>query len=191
MAGEGDAGMKKDEFWDPLEVPIGETIYRLRTSMGLSQLELQGMSGVHRNTLLRIERGERPPSIGVLHRISSAMGVEMWRVMKHAQKVNTVTTEAIPAKPLTPFHVLQEKKKNRARYLVNRAIKNRRLTRQPCEVCGEVGAEAHHEDYSKPLDVVWLCRPHHGERHRMINSEAENGCTKSSANVLSPKITVQ
>ena len=34
-----------------------------------------------------------------------------------------------------------------------------------CSVCGEVKVEAHHEDYSKPFDVVWLCRKHHVEYH--------------------------
>ena len=24
----------------------------------------------------------------------------------------------------------------------------------------------HHEDYSQPLEVVWLCAPCHGLRHR-------------------------
>jgi hypothetical protein len=40
------------------------------------------------------------------------------------------------------------------------------LSRQPCSICGAERAEAHHPDYSKPLDVVWLCKPHHAEVHR-------------------------
>ena len=46
------------------------------------------------------------------------------------------------------------------------AIRSGRLTRQPCEVCGEAKAQAHHDDYSKPLDVRWLCTTHHAEWHR-------------------------
>ncbi len=30
-----------------------------------------------------------------------------------------------------------------------------------CSDCGETKVEAHHEDYSKPLDVEWLCKKHH------------------------------
>lgn len=27
-------------------------------------------------------------------------------------------------------------------------------------------SEAHHPDYSKPLEVVWYCRVHHFEAHK-------------------------
>ena len=51
--------------------------------------------------------------------------------------------------------------KNRAHMAVARAIKSGKLIRQPCEVCGDVKSQAHHPDYSKPLDVQWLCLKHH------------------------------
>jgi len=52
---------------------------------------------------------------------------------------------------------------------VCRALKSGKLTRQPCQVCGEMRVQAHHEDYSKPLDVMWLCTKHHAERHVELN----------------------
>jgi len=38
--------------------------------------------------------------------------------------------------------------------------------RRPCTVCGAMKSEAHHEDYSKPLEVTWLCRTCHKAEHR-------------------------
>lgn len=45
------------------------------------------------------------------------------------------------------------------------AVKAGKLKKQPCSVCGAKVAYAHHEDYSKPLDVIWFCGQHHGEHH--------------------------
>lgn len=45
-------------------------------------------------------------------------------------------------------------------------IRAGRIARQPCQICGNDKADAHHEDYSKPLEVKWLCRKHHNELHR-------------------------
>ena len=56
--------------------------------------------------------------------------------------------------------------KRTAHIKVGNAIRDKRLLRQPCEVCGETKVQAHHDDYSKPLDVRWLCKKHHDEHHR-------------------------
>lgn len=57
------------------------------------------------------------------------------------------------------------KEKNREKVLaqtrLQRAVKAGKITRQPCEVCGSINVDAHHEDYTKPFDVQWLCRKHH------------------------------
>jgi hypothetical protein len=55
--------------------------------------------------------------------------------------------------------------KHRARNAVARALKAGKLERQPC-VCGSTQVEAHHDNYSKPLDVRWLCPACHGLEHR-------------------------
>ena len=49
----------------------------------------------------------------------------------------------------------------RAREAVKRAVKSGKLIKQPCELCGNEPTQAHHDDYAKPLDVRWLCVPHH------------------------------
>lgn len=49
---------------------------------------------------------------------------------------------------------------------VSSAIRSGRMKRMPCEVCGEKKAEAHHDDYSKKLDVRWLCAKHHADTRR-------------------------
>ena len=54
--------------------------------------------------------------------------------------------------------------KYRAHRLVTDAIGRGELVRQNCW-CGKEG-QAHHEDYAKPYQVVWLCRKHHAECHR-------------------------
>ena len=41
-----------------------------------------------------------------------------------------------------------------------------KLFRKPCVVCGELKSHAHHEDYSKPLDVIYLCPKHHSAVHK-------------------------
>lgn len=59
--------------------------------------------------------------------------------------------------------------KNRAHSIVYWATRDGRLTRpEACERCGKVcKPEASHDDYSKPLEVEWLCRICHAEKdHR-------------------------
>jgi len=58
-----------------------------------------------------------------------------------------------------------------AKNKVGNAIRDGKLLRKPCEVCGAHRAQAHHDDYSKPLDVVWLCSIHHAERHVWLNDQ--------------------
>ncbi len=66
----------------------------------------------------------------------------------------------------------KNRQKKRAHLKVHRALLSGDLVRMPCEVCGHIdGVEGHHEDYSKPLSVNWLCDRHHKARHREINRE--------------------
>lgn len=56
--------------------------------------------------------------------------------------------------------------KRSARSKTFTAIKNGTIQVLPCLICGDK-AEAHHHDYSRPLDVMWLCKTHHRETHNL------------------------
>jgi len=55
--------------------------------------------------------------------------------------------------------------KNVARASVGNAVRDGKLVRQPCRDCGNPKSQAHHADYSKPLDVIWLCFACHCKVH--------------------------
>lgn len=60
--------------------------------------------------------------------------------------------------------------RHRDRHLAHKAVQDAvargKMLRMPCQVCGDKRSHAHHEDYSKRLEVEWLCQKHHAERHR-------------------------
>lgn len=62
--------------------------------------------------------------------------------------------------------------KRAAHVVVGNAIRDGKLAKKPCEVCSEIEVHAHHDDYTKPLDVRWLCVKHHGETRRIDPVEA-------------------
>lgn len=60
---------------------------------------------------------------------------------------------------------IEHRGKTRANNKVSHAIRNGSLIKKPCKKCGDIIVQAHHRDYRKPLDVVWLCFKHHREEH--------------------------
>ncbi len=58
--------------------------------------------------------------------------------------------------------------KRRTYRYVQAALRSGLIVRpESCSSCGWTGKpEAHHEDYSKPLEIIWLCDLCHGLRHR-------------------------
>lgn len=55
--------------------------------------------------------------------------------------------------------------KKKAKEMARYATITGKLKKQPCEICGDPKVQRHHEDYSKPLEVRWLCAKHHAEIH--------------------------
>src|SRR5690606_3020637 len=56
--------------------------------------------------------------------------------------------------------------RRKASHMVNNAIRDGRLQKQPCFVCGSLNVHGHHASYDLPLVVTWLCPKHHKEAHR-------------------------
>ncbi len=57
-----------------------------------------------------------------------------------------------------------------ARATVNTYAARGHFPPQPCTVCGAAQAVKHHPDYSKPLEIIWLCHIHHVQVHRGVLS---------------------
>jgi hypothetical protein len=68
------------------------------------------------------------------------------------------------AKPQPAKRVIDPAHKQ-ANSILGNAIRDGKITPESCIVCGNEKAQAHHEDYSKPLSVHWLCTRHHNDRH--------------------------
>jgi len=56
---------------------------------------------------------------------------------------------------------------------VQKAIIRGTLVPQLCEFCKEEKIQAHHEDYTKPLDVWWLCSSCHQILHSVKRGELD------------------
>ncbi len=58
--------------------------------------------------------------------------------------------------------------KAKAHAAIRQKIKSGKLVAQPCSKCNATPTQAHHEDYGKPFDIIWLCQPCHVERHKEL-----------------------
>lgn len=52
-----------------------------------------------------------------------------------------------------------------ARLAVRAALRSGRLAPEPCLFCGAARVHAHHHDYTRWLEVTWLCPLHHRLAH--------------------------
>ena len=58
-----------------------------------------------------------------------------------------------------------------AHVAVDNAVRDGRLVKTSCIQCSNTrNVQGHHQDYSKPLHVVWLCAPCHSRHHARFGS---------------------
>lgn len=72
---------------------------------------------------------------------------------------------------IRPAVKAHEDKKRQVYAQVEAARKLGQCLSQPCEQCGDPKAVGHHEDYDRPLDLIWLCRSCHRKNHILIRAK--------------------
>lgn len=80
---------------------------------------------------------------------------------------NNVEKEAARQKK----YLEENQEKYQSHLAVQRAKRDGILKPEPCESCGSEKASAHHDDYTKPLEVRWLCHKCHMAWHSKLRKE--------------------
>lgn len=147
-----------------------KTCFKCSQELPLSEFYVhKQMADGHLNKCKDCTRKDTADRVSVLSKDPLWLDGEMER---HRNKSRRYREEgrAIPLSPEKKREVNSKynhrfPEKHIARRAVRIAVKSGNLIPMPCVKCGDVDAEGHHEDYSKPLDVIWLCPKHHSERH--------------------------
>ena len=82
---------------------VGEVIASFRRKKGLTQEVLSGLADLGRTHLSAIEHGERKPTLETLYRLSGALEVPMWVIVKTIE-------EEMRFRPLPLYQGLQPRK---------------------------------------------------------------------------------
>lgn len=69
---------------DPELIALGREIRKRREALGVSQEELAERSGLHRNYIGGIERGERNVGVKAIFRLAAGLGVPAWEILRGA-----------------------------------------------------------------------------------------------------------
>jgi hypothetical protein len=79
------------------------------------------------------------------------------------------------------------KQKNPAGYhahnALNNAIRDGKLTKEPCALCGTTQhIHGHHKNYAEPLNVMWLCAKCHSRVHSIFPELGANEARRRRSN---------
>jgi len=74
----------------------------------------------------------------------------------------------------------EQRRKSNCRSYARVYLRRGKIERKPCEGC-ESAAQMHHDDYSKPLEVRWVCRRCHLELHRRSAADPQQIRSRSAA----------
>jgi hypothetical protein len=68
----------------------------------------------------------------------------------------------------------EAKMKSNARSYANTYQKRGKIKKENCIKCNNHKTEKHHLDYSKPTEIIWLCRPCHLKEHKVTLTQVSN-----------------
>jgi len=83
-----------EESKDPTAIDVGEQVRLLRDQRKLSQQALAEASGLSRNTLSLIERGQTSPTVSTLKSLARALSVDINAFFRPFDEANIVYTKA-------------------------------------------------------------------------------------------------
>lgn len=112
------------------------------------------------DTAARVEILSRDPFFAVAERARHRLKSRVYRA------AGRVSDEALDSMRFAKLKYIDRNPAKRAAHsAVSNALRAGLLTCLTCEQCGNPKAQAHHDDYARPLDVRWLCTTHHAEHH--------------------------
>lgn len=85
------------------------------------------------------------------------------RKTRHQSEYYQKNKEVVDAKRM--IRLKNDRSKHYAHRAVYLAVKSGVLQKGICSICGDKDTVAHHEDYNKRLEVIWLCPTHHMRLH--------------------------
>lgn len=91
------------------------------------------------------------------------------RVAARAAYAKTEKGKAAHARALSAYQS-RAPERRKAHISLGNAVRSGRVLKWPVCALPECNGkpEAHHPDYSRPLDVVWLCSAHHKQAHALV-----------------------
>lgn len=112
------------------------------------------------------------PCHRAMHRAFRANNLEAYKAREKAREQRPLTKQrhkefsrSEKGKAFKKRYLKANPLKHAAHVAVANGKRNGSIVPEPCQNCG-AKADAHHCDYTKPLEIMWLCVEHHKEWHR-------------------------
>lgn len=91
---------------------------------------------------------------------------------EYAEKIKTDDAMKIKKAIAISKHRNKFPEKYKSHSKVEYNIKNKKIEKpESCSICGnKTNLDGHHPDYSKPLEVIWVCRSCHAKVHKELRA---------------------